>query len=687
MDSPGDLSPLSPAFPTFATEPSQNTPFHLQTFLRPSSKGQLKRPTYTQYAGRSRKLSNDDFNLKRKIESDKTSEYKSTCIPLSQSQNRKNFDFSPSKGEHSDMKKKSSQKVPNLNNGTTEPPILQTQVSFAQNPTKILLRSNTLTERQSKASNREKSPELKSLLNLKTGVADKVPTEEAESDIFSPGAVSRSSSRQATLMSIHANALRRRLLQRNTGITGTVALSNMIRRKSCHCSDCGGLSKFEKRHLNVVTMTKREEMMMEKNFRKGYKHTLADLDRKFERKSASKSVKSEKNSRVLMKLKPKFDAILNGVRDKVRTQKTFNPESLVLNKEKHARSRISIMDLKNLSVSHLEHSTEISHKPLASERLHEVSKASLNLIEESLSHRETENKETLLKEIQSAKLKTLKREADKISTMRSSLNEASSKKSPNKVFIEKTRQSQINLQKFVKKEEKKLVKRIDKRKAGPSKSESLSAKVLSKANEVISVSCLQIAKPADSSTRTANSKSREKLVIDTYNSNNNRKLVEEKNPTAFSATLQTKRMISIESLPKLDLGYMSHKEGVSSTRTEISSMHTKHFVSRNRLTLFTDRISGLMGNMGNDDSTSRVIKTDRDLFSIGDHSSKFSDYLGIKVGTEPNEESFRKSGNMVKINTERELKSAYRKQAKAYLGGRLQDSKTRYISSSARFII
>jgi len=39
----------------------------------------------------------------------------------------------------------------------------------------------------------------------------------------------------------------RRLLLKNRFLLG-----NIIRRKSCHCSDCGGISAFEKKHLNIA---------------------------------------------------------------------------------------------------------------------------------------------------------------------------------------------------------------------------------------------------------------------------------------------------------------------------------------------------------------------------------------------------------------------------------------------------
>ena len=38
-----------------------------------------------------------------------------------------------------------------------------------------------------------------------------------------------------------------------------VALSNVIRRKSCCCSDCGGMSKFERQHGNVAVFSNREQ--------------------------------------------------------------------------------------------------------------------------------------------------------------------------------------------------------------------------------------------------------------------------------------------------------------------------------------------------------------------------------------------------------------------------------------------
>ena len=41
-------------------------------------------------------------------------------------------------------------------------------------------------------------------------------------------------------------------------------LLNTIRRKSCHCSDCGDLSKFEKKHLNIMVSSKRVQFDQEK---------------------------------------------------------------------------------------------------------------------------------------------------------------------------------------------------------------------------------------------------------------------------------------------------------------------------------------------------------------------------------------------------------------------------------------
>ena len=41
-------------------------------------------------------------------------------------------------------------------------------------------------------------------------------------------------------------------------------LLNTIRRKSCHCNDCGDLSKLEKKHLNTIVSSKRAEFNQEK---------------------------------------------------------------------------------------------------------------------------------------------------------------------------------------------------------------------------------------------------------------------------------------------------------------------------------------------------------------------------------------------------------------------------------------
>ena len=43
-----------------------------------------------------------------------------------------------------------------------------------------------------------------------------------------------------------------------------VALSNVIRRKSCCCSDCGGMSKFERQHGNVAVFSNREQYNAQK---------------------------------------------------------------------------------------------------------------------------------------------------------------------------------------------------------------------------------------------------------------------------------------------------------------------------------------------------------------------------------------------------------------------------------------
>ncbi len=45
---------------------------------------------------------------------------------------------------------------------------------------------------------------------------------------------------------------RRLLLGKNKYLLG-----NIIRRKSCHCSDCGGISAFEKKHMNIAIPPKR----------------------------------------------------------------------------------------------------------------------------------------------------------------------------------------------------------------------------------------------------------------------------------------------------------------------------------------------------------------------------------------------------------------------------------------------
>ena len=41
------------------------------------------------------------------------------------------------------------------------------------------------------------------------------------------------------------------------------ALTRIIRRKSCHCNDCGGISTLEKRHMNIVIPIKRTEERIE----------------------------------------------------------------------------------------------------------------------------------------------------------------------------------------------------------------------------------------------------------------------------------------------------------------------------------------------------------------------------------------------------------------------------------------
>lgn len=52
-----------------------------------------------------------------------------------------------------------------------------------------------------------------------------------------------------------------------------VQLGKVIRRKSCHCSDCGGLSRKEKTHMNVVELCPRVEM---RNMEQLMKISLAD---------------------------------------------------------------------------------------------------------------------------------------------------------------------------------------------------------------------------------------------------------------------------------------------------------------------------------------------------------------------------------------------------------------------------
>lgn len=45
----------------------------------------------------------------------------------------------------------------------------------------------------------------------------------------------------------------------------TPMLGNVIRRKSCHCSDCGGMSDFEKRHMNIAIAPARSYKYQEEN--------------------------------------------------------------------------------------------------------------------------------------------------------------------------------------------------------------------------------------------------------------------------------------------------------------------------------------------------------------------------------------------------------------------------------------
>lgn len=52
--------------------------------------------------------------------------------------------------------------------------------------------------------------------------------------------------------SLRKGSSRRLLLGKNKYLLG-----NIIRRKSCHCSDCGGISAFEKKHLNIAIPPKR----------------------------------------------------------------------------------------------------------------------------------------------------------------------------------------------------------------------------------------------------------------------------------------------------------------------------------------------------------------------------------------------------------------------------------------------
>ena len=357
-------------FFTLPAEGHQSTNLsRLQKFLNsPLSGSQLGRPTIIHSARSNRKFSNDEILLKQTNYQSTTEEDNGhTNFPLIGIHHTKNnFNLSSHQSKYdrflmpqaSKMSKMSEISLlsspPNTNKSLTKALIKGfNSVKSANSVIKSFKEAKNLKNKDSKLlnthneirtfTNTSQASQIENLLKSTNNIGLQDPEQIVNSSIVT-GIILKTEESNKGLRQRKSNANKNQVTVKEE--IQTVTLSKVIRRKSCHCSDCGGISNFEKSHLNVLDPSikknrfrrkKTDEELNWEKFMVGKHQSLAGSS------FSIRDVESfEDISPKAQRFKLRLDGIIEELRKDSKSSKTKNMISESPPAERSSRKKFSI---------------------------------------------------------------------------------------------------------------------------------------------------------------------------------------------------------------------------------------------------------------------------------------------------------------------------------------------------------